>query len=237
MSALTPYLKVIQLIFRQGSLRVRRVDFDGARGAVLAGLGAVNQKKSAYASLRRGLMKWPVFYFLFHNASAVKNRRRVLREYFISPADQLVFVRIFKNASTSILRGMLPRIDNGLRHQNLNDDQVDALAHSLSAHRLGAELNKYVRFAIVRDPFRRLVSAYRDVFDPNTAVFAYEGYLFGVFKKDMDFPTFVRTLCQIPDPLRGPHFASQTLILSYVENVKVYKLESEATALAQFLGR
>lgn len=230
------YLKFIQLVFRQGSLRVRRVDFHESRAQALAGLDVVNQRSTHYTLLRRWLMKWAPLYFLLHNATTLKNRHRVLKQYFISPGDRLVFIRIFKNASTSVLKGLLPRLDSRLVNQALTSDQVDAIAQAFSAPRLTEAQTHYTCFAIVRDPFRRLVSAYRDVFDAKASVFAYEGYLFGIFRREMDFPAFVRTLHQLPDVLRGPHFVSQSRILSYVKNVIVYRLETDGQALAEFLG-
>jgi hypothetical protein len=99
--------------------------------------------------------------------------------------------------------------------------------------------NPSVFFTIVRNPFTRLVSVYRDLFE-NKGHYIYRDYLFGILPQQISFSEFVERLSRIPDRLKDQHLKPQHAFLKYYEQksleVKVFKLE-EPEPLNQFLNQ
>jgi len=65
----------------------------------------------------------------------------------------------------------------------------------------------------VRNPFDRLVSAYKSKFIKDLQIegvrFNYERYMFGLFSRDESFESFVDKVCKLPDWISDRHFKSQ----------------------------
>jgi hypothetical protein len=93
---------------------------------------------------------------------------------------------------------------------------------------------------VVRNPFARIVSVYRDFFERPGGHFIYGDYLFGILKKGFSFHEFVDALQNIPDFLKDQHVKPQKRFLTYYHNrnidVKILKLE-EPDKTTEFLQR
>ena len=75
------------------------------------------------------------------------------------------------------------------------------------------EFDDYFRFALVRNPWARLVSCYQNkVLNPRPGIF------FGIYPRipfnRMSFTDFVRFVCRVPDDLCEPHFRPQSDFLA-----------------------
>lgn len=71
--------------------------------------------------------------------------------------------------------------------------------------------NCYFSFSIVRNPFERIVSAYKDKFQKGQ--WSAKTYLFGIMDYGLNFDSFVKWICLIPERFAEDHFVSQYAIL------------------------
>lgn len=150
--------------------------------------------------------------------------------------QRLGYVRIPKSANTSISYAMLVKRYPTLKEKNPDEAQINFLAdvNLLSAN----EANDETFFTVVRNPFARLVSVYRDFFETKHAEFIYADYLFGILPQTISFAEFVNRVSQIPDRLKDQHFRPQHLFFKPYESrgisVKHFQLETPS-ALESFL--
>ena len=232
-------VRFLLLLFRRGSLRLKRVDFDGERNKILdSSLLPFPVPKRKEITLKTLLINSSVGYSLLANLSYLKNAESMNKMYFVSDSHQVVYIRILKCASTSMLREFLPLIDSRLNGPHFSDEQLDVLGFYYKKKVVLKSQNSYKKFALVRDPFQRIVSVYLDLFDPAATTFTYAAYWFGVLRANMTFKEFIRTIDQIPTSLLGPHLIPQSYILrkaSFVEDIMVFRIDKDAEALREFL--
>lgn len=151
-------------------------------------------------------------------------------------ASDLAYVRIPKAANTSISYAMLIKKYPSLEARNPDETQINFLTDvNLKKE---SETESETIFTVVRNPFARLVSVYRDFFENNDSDFLYADYLFGILKPEISFAEFVSRISRIPDRLKDQHFRPQHLFVQPYEKsghtVKWFKLEKPET-LGQFL--
>ncbi len=150
--------------------------------------------------------------------------------------QNLNYIRIPKSANTSISYAMLVKKYSGLETKNPDEFQINFMAdiNLLAAREAGNE----TFFTVVRNPFARLVSVYRDFFENNHAEFIYADYLFGILPREISFAEFINRISKIPDRLKDQHFKPQHLFLKPYERkgieVQLFKLE-ESLTLEHFL--
>lgn len=151
-------------------------------------------------------------------------------------AQNLSYIRIPKAANTSISYAMLVKKYPALTERNPDEYQINFLADVNLQPAVIAKTETF--FTVVRNPFARLVSVYRDFFETNHARFMYSDYLFGILKPDISFAEFVSRISQIPDRLKDQHFKPQHEFLKPYENkgfsIAWFKLE-EPALLQSFL--
>ncbi len=235
-------LQFLFLIFRKGSLNHSLYDFEEERRRILSSLP--NQKlpedSNKNNTIKLKLLNTKIGYSLISNLSYFRHARQMNVMLFVSSAKHLIYIRILKSASTSILKELLPTIDKNLAGDSLSDEQVDALAFRYAKKELNSEEERYSKFALVRNPFHRIVSVYLDLFDPESDHFSYESYWFGILKSKMSFQEFVETISEIPDFFKGPHFAPQQYILSNItplKNISYFRIDKDQEVLNNFLTK
>jgi len=238
------YVRFLFFVLRHGRFKKPSVDFEQNRKNALQTSPAsalpheLAAKAGWYIHTRSALLKRPLPGLLITNLAYLKNISSVHKQFFVSDHHKLVYLRIFKNASTSILKCMLPLIYAPVKGHVLTDEQVDAVAHYVVRRSLSPQQKQYTLFTVVRDPFARMVSAYTDLFDPASDYFSYEDFLGGIFRKDMSFKAFITTLAAVPDSLRGPHFATQHSMIKQAAGkgkLIVFRLETDKQQLHEFL--
>ena len=235
-------MKLLQFIFllvRRGSLFQAPIDFEANRRALLASVPLSDPVviTAPVGKRRSRLRRIPVFYTIIANLSYFKDRHEMNKMYYVSHSDRVVYVRILKAAGTSVLTGFLRLMDSKLKAVALSDEQVDALAYYFVKRDLPDSSLNFERFAIVRDPYQRLVSVYLDLFDPASPVFSYSAYWFGILDRTMSFKDVVKVISTIPTSLLGPHFSPQSAILKDLPDVRLFRLEKDNKVLTDFLHR
>jgi hypothetical protein len=152
-------------------------------------------------------------------------------------AQSLSYVRIPKAANTSISYAMLSKKYPGLHEKKLDEYQVNFLSDVNLLPAMKAKTDTL--FTVVRNPFARLVSVYRDFFETNHSPFIYSGYLFGILKQQISFAEFVGRINRIPDRLKDQHFRPQHFFFRPYESrglaIEFFRLE-EAANLEHFLN-
>lgn len=149
--------------------------------------------------------------------------------------DNLAYIRIPKAANTSISYAMLIKKYPALREKNPNETQINFLADVNLKSAQEADADFF--FTIVRNPFARLVSVYRDFFETKHPEFIYSDYLFGILPQNISFAEFVDRISKIPDQLKDQHLKPQHLFTEPYENqnLRFFQLE-EPSALKSFLN-
>ena len=147
------------------------------------------------------------------------------REYYIFDDLRLVYMPIFKVASTSIKTALLrPSGTAGSYPAYMDIHKAGTDGHHFL---FGQRRSQYFKFAFVRDPFDRLVSCYEDrvrraVYPPIGRHYFDTSYNHVLVKKlsgqaitaDMGFESFVSLILRVPDALADGHFKSQYAWLS-----------------------
>jgi len=233
------WLRFFFYVLRHGSLFNKPVNFKDRQEDVLETLVFLKPgRESAYSRLRNRLTQTRLVGSLIGNIAYLKSINLINKNYFIVHSLKIIYIRILKSASTSILKELLPEMDERLRNETLTDQQVDELAAFYCQHTLDLNQNQYKIFTIVRNPFQRLVSVYLDIFNTNNNEFVFTTYLFGILKPNMTFTQFVQALTMIPDKLKEPHFKEQYQTISVcggVNSIKCFRLEKDLQQINDFL--
>lgn len=121
--------------------------------------------------------------------------------------DKLCYSDVPKAASTSI-RSLLYKHYIGKEPQN--DIHYLYRIENLQSFDFQND-DSYFSFSVVRNPFERLVSSYKNKFQKDQ--WSARTYLFGIMNYGISFDSFVKWVSLIPEPLAEDHFISQYAIL------------------------
>jgi len=234
------YWRFFILLIKHGSLKTKRIDYAQNRWNHLKDLPKeiLPQKRTneenTFTRIKTLLLEFHLTRPFVTNFAFIKNYKKSYTKLFIDEDSRLIYLRIFKCGSTSILKDLLPKIHKPLNNFSITDKQIDALADYFEINKLKRNYDNYRSFTIVRDPLERVVSAYLDIFERGN----YDDFLFSVFKEGIRFKEMLFILKDIPDYLRGPHLASQTTIIrsAGVKNLEIFKLTGD-DRLRPFLNR
>lgn len=231
-------MKLLQFIFlliRRGSLNQKPVDFESRRRELIDSLQLGDTIPTSNAQRRGSRRLWniPGLYSLMASFSYFRDRHQMNKMFYVSDSHKVIYVRILKAGGTSVLAEFSKLMNSKLIGVTLSDEQVDALGYYLRTTNLPE--GDYKKFVIVRDPYKRIVSVYLDLFDKSLTVFTYASYWFGILERSMSFKDFIKVISEIPTPLLGPHFSPQYWILKEMPDVKVFRMEEDKNELTDFL--
>lgn len=213
------YFQLLRLVTQHGTFRHRGENFNQTRQRSLKELQEFIPSIDSHR-LSRGTTN-----SIIAQAAFIKNSFQ--RKGGHLSAGQLSYIRIPKSASTSMSAALLEKIYPTLSQRKLNEVQINFLT-DVTLQVRPEDVNK-TYFTIVRNPFSRLVSVYRDFYENKDSYFIYRDYLFGILPQSLTFSEFVDRIFCIPDRLKDQHIKPQHLFLQYYEkqniSVNVFKLE------------
>jgi hypothetical protein len=224
--------KLLLLILRYGHLRHRGRNFNKERKETLMPLSDFlpPQKRGLELPLLPRVLRSPFFQRMVSEAAFVKRNLVPRGGHLFSPFHNLAYIRIPKSASTSVSYAMLCSIYPEIGARTLSSTAINYLTDANIKDYVAEE--NAIFFTIVRNPFARIVSVYRDFYEGASEQFIYEDYLFGILPRKISFHEFVKRVSQIPEQLLDPHLKPQHMFLEYyrkrVLNLIVLKLEKPA---------
>lgn len=225
---LKKYIQLATQILKNGTLRSGRQNFNAERAKNLETL-------QEFIPEGRTVQQRNSFPYLLAQAAFIRASFRKKGGHI--RVGDLAYIRIPKSANTSVSYAMLIKKYPALQEKNPNETQINFLAdvNLLSVKEVANERF----FTVVRNPFARIVSVYRDFFETNRGQFMYEDYLFGILKHDLSFAAFVDRISKIPDKLKDQHLKPQHLFTEPYERlgiaVQFFQLE-DSPALKSFLN-
>ncbi len=227
-------IRLILYLIRNGRLRHSGYDFAKARGELLAGVTGFSQ---AGVTPRAGkYSSWPSpLRALASEAAFFRQRLRRQGGHLTLADGRWCYVRVPKAASTSLCGAVLHQRFPQLDVSALSAEQINAMTDQLLTKSAPAPDQDV--FTIVRNPFERIVSVYREFFERRSGHFLYEDYLFGILRPEFTFREFVKAITMIPDTLKDQHFLPQHGLTAFYERkgyVKIVRLEDH-DLLREFL--
>lgn len=226
------YLRLAWLVIRHGHLRHSGEDFNKNRGESLKELQEFIPHHLTIRSNTKA--QHTITFNLLAQISFIKNSKKTQGGHL--SASDINYIRIPKAASTSMSKELLEKLYPTLKQKSISETQVNFLT---DIHLQKTISNTPTYYTIVRNPFARLVSVYRDLFE-NREHHIYRDYLFGILPQQLTFTEFVERISSIPDSLKDQHIKPQHAFLKFYEQknvqVSVFKLEEPET-LNQFLNQ
>lgn len=222
------YLKLAAQIIRNGTMRGTGQNFHSTRTKSLDSLKEFIPNHQSVINTKK------IRHYLIGQAAFIRASFRKKGGHL--SVEQLAYIRIPKSANTSVSYAMLGKKFPGLKEKNPDETQINFLAdvNLLSVKEIAGKFF----FTVVRNPFARLVSVYRDFFETSHAEFIYSDYLFGILPQTISFAEFVNRISHIPDRLKDQHLRPQHLFVKPYEEkgiaVKFFQLE-DSPALENFL--
>ncbi len=136
-------------------------------------------------------------------------------EYFIDKKRKIIFFVVPKNACSSIKTTFSKRKfkDNDSVHSYYYRHSYAGI--ELEARRcvkIRKEERNYFKFAVVRNPFDRLYSCYKN--KTASGIIGFDDYSLGFFFRECkNFNDFVKKVTKLPNFLSDPHFQNQYPII------------------------
>lgn len=228
-------LRLLGKIVSRGKYTSSGPDFQRLRNEALEQLAEFVPSEFSLPSR----VKNPLMRYWAGQAAFLKDCQRPKAAHLLLPSSRLHYIRIPRAASTALSYALLsakyPRLSD-----HLSASQINFLSDANLERNIISVHADDLYFTVVRNPFTRLVSVYRQFFEHCENEFMYADYLFGIFRKEMSFAEFVATLRDIPNRWKDQHFRPQSDLLKAYRlrdvPVSVFKLE-EPLPLQHFLSQ
>ncbi|HEY0744621.1 MAG TPA: sulfotransferase family 2 domain-containing protein [Chryseosolibacter sp.] len=223
------------MIIRFGRLKHSGRDFNEDRQAALQTLQAFIPKATApliplgwLGPVKEMFMKNRYLRTLVSQASFSKDSVTPHGGHLHAPFINISYIRIPKSGSTSLGYSMLKNIYPGISAIPLDSKEINFLMDANLRRSVSSTDSNDIFFTVVRNPFARIVSVYRDYLRSGRDN-VFQDYLFGILSDGLSFRDFVKRVEGIPDLLKEPHLKPQHHFVDYYRrknpNVVMLKLE------------
>ena len=176
-------LRFLRQVLIHGKFYYSGCDFGERRIRLLADLaefcpsGSCKRPRKAWLMRNRYLRAWISEAAYFARSFRSSGGHLILHE------AQLWYIRIPRAASTAFSRSILLEEFPRLKNLSPSVEQINFLT-DLYLQRTSFGHSKTTRvITVVRNPYSRIVSVYRQFFERPSGSFLYEDYLFGIFQK------------------------------------------------------
>lgn len=223
------------MILRFGRWKHSGRDFNADRKDALSELTSFVPTKTWFSHLtgfpviKNFLMTNSVLRMFITQSALVKESLTPHGGHLHAPFLNISYIRIPKSASTSLSSLLLKAIYPELAGKDLSPTQINFLADANIRRNIGNDDNSDIFFTVVRNPFERIVSVYRDFISETARDTIYEDYLFGILQRNISFREFVKRVDGIPDRFKDPHLKPQHYFIDFYKkrnpNVVVLQLE------------
>lgn len=234
------HVRLLALVLRSGRIRPRGVDFSKRRRKALETLMTfVPAERPTPRERQVRLVRNSWLAGLAGQVAFLMRSLKPRGGHLAAAREKLCYIRIPRAASTSLSYAMLAARYPALRGISVTAEQINSLTDVNLEVNIAEDVGKTTFFTVVRNPFSRLVSVYREFFERPSQYFLYEDYLFGILKKGFSFREFVKTLEKIPSRFMDQHIRPQQRFLSFYQekniDVRIFKLE-DREPLGDFLA-
>jgi hypothetical protein len=236
LSSIHSPFSLLYMIVRFGRLKHSGKDFNAERSDALQTLQAFVPKQSSpliplgwLSPLKALLMKNAYLRSIVTQASLAKESVTPHGGHLHVPFLNISYIRIAKAGSTSLGYAVLKVIYPGLSTIPLDPKEINFLIDANIRRSITASDSNDIFFTVVRNPFARIVSVYRDYVENPTRENVFHDYLFGILSSGLTFRDFVKRVEGIPDLLKDPHLKPQHHFVDYYKrknpNVVTLKIE------------
>ncbi|MEP0295836.1 MAG: sulfotransferase family 2 domain-containing protein [Reichenbachiella sp.] len=229
------WLNFLYLILKKGNLFRITFDNEAYKRQIHQYHISDNQFANVEVNLSRWkkfLLKFPVIGQIVSLTSLYRDQRRWPIFVYHWPEKKLAFVRISKNASTTILASIMKAQFPHLDITTWSVDEINLLAQASMKPYIEEGYNS---FTVVRHPIDRLKSCYFDQVLDRAELSYFSRLYFGIFPKDISFYQFVKRVMNIPDELKEIHFRKQVKCIPQDIELRIFKYEEFDEELTAFL--
>jgi len=232
------WFRFLKLILSKGSILIKPYDYNSHINQAWANNSEAKRLKIDYMPTRKSWKYYWLYLPIIGPLVAMVSQYRLQKRWptylYHWSEKKLGYIRIPKNASTSMQAAILQKQYSDIDISLLNSSQINEMGKNFVFPKPKPE---YEYFTLIRNPYDRLLSCYFDqMMKRSNGHFYFNDYAFGILKEGMTFYEFVMCIKDIPDVIKDVHFKPQHYYINQVKKVKLFKMESNQEGLNRFMN-
>jgi hypothetical protein len=226
---------LLYMILRFGKWKHSGRDVNEERNLVLGNFTSFVPSRTWFSQitnfsvLKKVLMRNAYLRNLITQAAFLKDSVTPHGGHLHAPFLNISYIRIPKSASTSLSWIILEAMYPDLKGKTPDATSINFLADANIRKSVLQDDADDIFFTVVRNPFARIVSVYRDFVAGHARDRIFDDYLFGILSGDLSFREFVKRVEGIPDLLKDPHLKPQHHFIDFYKrknpNVVILPIE------------
>ena len=189
-------------------------------------------KENEVSPWKRMLLKTPFVCQVVSLIGLYKLNRQWPQHVYHWPERKLAYIWICKSGSTSILASILQAQHPDLDVPSMSTREIHVLA---KANMKSFVQKGYESFAIVRNPYDRMISCFQDKVRNKNQTSYFHSLYFGLFTNNMSFGLFIKMIGRIPDSIKEIHFKQQSSSIANIGKTKIFKFEEFQSNVKAYL--